>query len=291
MEIRHLQTFQIVVEEQNLIRAAMRLNYSQPTMTKHLQLLEEEFGQPLFEKVDNRRSLTKAGEYLYEHTKSILNELFILQRGMDELKGERQMIRVCGLDEYCDRFFLPYIRRFQKKYPDVLVDVQAINSSDDSLKAVVLNEADFAIIAGRPLTADLSFRVIDHDDLVLVGASTVAGDPARTEEYVANYPVLVDHNAPFIKFEILKKGTNFSNTIQCNSDESIKNAVLHHEYLGILGTGRIKEEIRSGALTVLETYAANNAVKLIVSSKKLDNPAFQEFFTGFVGPESRPPAE
>ncbi|QTD42115.1 LysR family transcriptional regulator [Sporosarcina sp. Te-1] len=281
MEIRHFQTFQIVVEEQNLIQAAMRLNYSQPTVTKHLQQLEEEIGLPLFEKVDNRRRLTKAGEFLYEHSKNILNELFILQMGMEDLKGEKQTIRVCGLDEYCDRFFLPYIRSFQKKNPNVLVDVQAINSSDDALKAVIVNEADFAIVSGRPLNADISHQIIDYDDLVLFASSKVAKDPSRTEEYLAKYPVLVDHNAPFIKFEILKKGTNFSNTIQCNSDEGIKNAVLHHEYLGIMGTGRIKEEIRSGAVTILETYAANNPVKLVVLTKKLGNPVFRDFFTTF----------
>ncbi|MBB4823699.1 DNA-binding transcriptional LysR family regulator [Sporosarcina luteola] len=281
MEIRHFQTFQIVVEEQNLIQAAMRLNYSQPTVTKHLQQLEEEIGLPLFEKVDNRRRLTKAGEFLYEHSKNILNELFILQMGMEDLKGEKQTIRVCGLDEYCDRFFLPYIRSFQKRNSNVLIDVQAINSSDDSLKAVMQDEADFAIVSGRPLNADISHHTIDYDDLVLFASSEVADDPSRTEEYLAKYPVLVDHNAPFIKFEILKKGTNFSNTIQCNSDEGVKNAVLHHQYLGIMGTGRIKEEIRSGAVTVLETYASNNPVKLIVMTKKLGNPVFQDFFTSF----------
>lgn len=281
MEIRHLQTFQIVVEEQNLIQAAMRLNYSQPTVTKHLQQLEEEIGLPLFEKVDNRRRLTKAGEFLYEHSKNILNELFILQMGMEDLKGEKQTIRLCGLDEYCDRFFLPFVRSFQKKNPNVLFDVRAINSSDDSLQAVILDESDFAIVAGRPLSTDISSQIIDYDDLVLFASSDVAADPARTEEYLEKYPVLVDHNAPFIKFEILKKGTNFSNTVQCNSDEAIKNAVLQHEYLGIIGTGRIKEEIRSGTVTVLETYASNNPVKLIVLTKKLGNPVFQDFFTTF----------
>ena len=73
----------------------MRLNYSQPTVTKHLQHLEDEIGLPLFEKVDNKRKLTKAGEFLYEHSKNILNEMFTMQRRLEEFQGEKQVIRVC----------------------------------------------------------------------------------------------------------------------------------------------------------------------------------------------------
>lgn len=278
MEIRHLQTFQIVVEEQNLIQAAMRLNYSQPTVSKHLQHLEDEIGQPLFEKVDNRKKLTTAGEILYEHAKNILNELFTLQRKMEESKGEKQIIRVCGLDEFCDHFFLPQIVNFQKKNKNVLIEVHTINSSDEALKKVILNEMDFAIIHGRPLNSDISYQCIDYVDLVLFASSEVANDISKTEEYLAKFPVLVDLRAPFVKFELLKNGTHFPNIIHCNSDESIKNGVLKHPFLGVVGTGRIKKEIDSGAVTILETYSSNVPVKLIALTKNLSNPILQDFY-------------
>lgn len=279
MEIRHLQTFQIVVEEQNLIQAAMRLNYSQSTVTKHLQHLEEEIGLPLFEKADNRKKLSKAGEILYEHAKNILNELFTLQRKMEESKGEKQIIRVCGLDEHCEDFFLPQIVNFQKKNKNVSIEVEAINSSDDALKKVILNEADFAVVNGRPLNSDISYQCIDYINLVLFASREVANDASKIEDYLSKFPVLVDLRAPIIKFEIVKNGTHFPHIIHCNSDEAIKNGVLNHPYLGVIGTSRIKKEIESGAVTILETYTSNVPVKLIVLTKKLDNPIFQEFYS------------
>ncbi|WP_391206649.1 LysR family transcriptional regulator [Psychrobacillus sp. L4] len=279
MEIRHLQTFQIVVEEQNLIQAAMRLNYSQPTVTKHIQQLEDEIGLPLFEKMDNRKKLTKSGEILYEHAKNILNELFTLQRKMEESKGEKQIIRVCGLDEFCDRYFLPQIVNFRKKNQNVLIEVHSINSSDDALKKVIHNEVDFAIIHGRPLNSDISYQCIEYVDLVLFASREVANDTSKIEEYLAKFPVLVDLRAPFVKFELLKNGTHFPNIIHCNSDEAIKNGVLNHPYLGVVGTGRIKKEIESGTVTILETYSSNVPVKLIALTKNLSNPIFQDFYT------------
>lgn len=278
MEIRHLQTFQIVVEEQNLIKAAMRLNYSQPTVTKHLQHLEDEIGLPLFEKVDNRKKLTKAGEILYEHAKNMLNELFTLQRKMEEYKGEKQIIRVCGLNEHHDRFFLPQIVNFQKKNKNVLIEVYSVNSSDDALKKVILNEVDLAIVNGRPLNSDISYQCIDYEGLVLFASSNIANDTFQTEDYLAKFPVLFDHRAPYIKFEILKKGTHFPNTIYSNSDEVIKNAVLNYPYLGIIGVSKIKKEIESGTVTVLETYTSNVPVKLIALTKSLSNPILQDFY-------------
>jgi DNA-binding transcriptional LysR family regulator len=279
VEIRHLQTFQIVVEEQNLIQAAMRLNYSQPTVSKHLQHLEDEIGLPLFEKVENRKKLTTAGEILYEHAKNILNELFTLQRKMEESKGEKQIIRVCGLDEFCDHFFLPQIVNFQKKNKNVLIEVHTINSSDDALKKVILNEVDFAIIHGRPLNSNISHKCLDNINLVLFASSEVANDPSKIEDYLTKFPVLVDLSVPLIKFEILKNGTHFPNIIHCNSDETIKNGVLKSPYLGVIGTGRIKKEIESGAVTILETYSSNVPVKLIALTKNLSNPILQDFYT------------
>ena len=41
MEFRTLQTFQVVAEELNFTKAAIKLNYSQPTVTKHIRSLEE----------------------------------------------------------------------------------------------------------------------------------------------------------------------------------------------------------------------------------------------------------
>ena len=45
-----------------LSKAAEKLNISQPTITRTMQHLEEEFGVPLFERSKNRISLNETGQ-------------------------------------------------------------------------------------------------------------------------------------------------------------------------------------------------------------------------------------
>ena len=64
MEIRELKYFLAVAREQNLSHAAETLFTTQPNLTRQMQKLEKEIGQPLF--VRGRKiTLTEAGQLLY----------------------------------------------------------------------------------------------------------------------------------------------------------------------------------------------------------------------------------
>jgi molybdenum-dependent DNA-binding transcriptional regulator ModE len=61
MELRHLTTFRTVLREGSFLRAARALRLAQPTVTLHIQELEEELGLALFDRTGRRRPLTAAG--------------------------------------------------------------------------------------------------------------------------------------------------------------------------------------------------------------------------------------
>ena len=61
MELKHLRTFQAVVDQGSYQRAAESLNYTQSTVTAQIQQLESALGVPLFERVGRRMRLTEAG--------------------------------------------------------------------------------------------------------------------------------------------------------------------------------------------------------------------------------------
>ena len=58
MEIRHLITFEKVVELGSFTNAADYLGYTQSTITTHIQELEKSIGTKLFDRVGRKNILT-----------------------------------------------------------------------------------------------------------------------------------------------------------------------------------------------------------------------------------------
>jgi len=73
MELYHLKTFATVAREGSLTRAAQRLLLSQPAISGHIKILEEEFGTALFERTAKGMHLTREGGLLLEDAERTLS--------------------------------------------------------------------------------------------------------------------------------------------------------------------------------------------------------------------------
>jgi len=62
MELRHLRYFVAVAEHLSFTRAAARVHVTQSTLSHQIRQLEEEVGQPLFDRIGKKVVTTEAGE-------------------------------------------------------------------------------------------------------------------------------------------------------------------------------------------------------------------------------------
>ena len=75
MEIHQLEYLIAVAEEGGFTRAAEKLLIAQPSLSQQIKKLEQEVGQPLFDRLPRGVVLTEAGQRLLEYARRVLNEL------------------------------------------------------------------------------------------------------------------------------------------------------------------------------------------------------------------------
>lgn len=87
MELRHLQHFVAVAEDQHFTRAAERLLVSQSGLSASIRALERELRAPLFVRTTRRVTLTEAGRALLEEARRILAQVRSAHEAVAAVQG------------------------------------------------------------------------------------------------------------------------------------------------------------------------------------------------------------
>ena len=92
MELRHLRYFVALAEYLSFTRAAARVHVTQSTLSHQIRQLEEEVGQPLFDRIGKKVVTTEAGELFLGFALRALKEvdqgIAMLKPGSDGLTGQ-----------------------------------------------------------------------------------------------------------------------------------------------------------------------------------------------------------
>src|SRR5471030_637204 len=147
-----LITFAAVAEHRNISRAAVALHLSQPAVSGQLRQLQDEFGEPLYQRDGRGVRLTPAGEQLASYATRLRDTWRQAHAYRDALRGlESGTLRV-GASTTPASYLLPYlIAEFDRQHPDVTV--HTINGNTTEIVAA-LGSLDIAMIEG-PVGADL----------------------------------------------------------------------------------------------------------------------------------------
>lgn len=72
MDFQQLKYFQTLADIENFTRASIRLDLSQPALSRSISRLEEEIGVPLFERKSNGVELNRYGKIFLQHANQAL---------------------------------------------------------------------------------------------------------------------------------------------------------------------------------------------------------------------------
>tara|TARA_R110002096_G_scaffold42144_31_gene113861 strand:- start:2813 stop:3712 length:900 start_codon:yes stop_codon:yes gene_type:complete len=166
LDFHQLESFLAVARARNFTRAAEELNVSQSSLSRAIQKLEEQIGQPLFERQPREVVLTDLGELLLGRAKQILALVDDTFLEISEF-GKHGRIRIAVIPTIAP-FFLPgVLGSFAKSHPEVKMIVQE-DTTQNVIRRCSHGEVDLAILA-LPIEAKyLETESLFEEELVLV---------------------------------------------------------------------------------------------------------------------------
>lgn len=227
MEIREFQTFKAVAELNSFTKAAQALQYSQATITSHIQQLEDEIGVPLFDRLGKKIQLTAAGHELYAYVVELLATYAKIKHISSDdttMKGELRI----GASETMTVYRLgTVLAAFKKSYPEVTFSL--INDHCAPLREKLHSgELDIAITL-EPKFSDpkLDVHVCSEEPLVFVGGkqhSLQTIDDAQGECLIFSEKVCALRR--FFETYLVRKGIDPQHHLEFSSMEAMKQCVV-----------------------------------------------------------------
>lgn len=161
MEIHQLTYFMAVAETGSFSRAAERCNIAQPSLSQQIQKLEQELGEPLFDRLTRRVVLTDAGRSLLPRAISILAELQDIKHATNQKVDSSRGILNVGFIPTIAPFVLPHvIQRFSRDFPHARLSVH-----EDLTEAIVRDLVDGKLDVGITSTP-IHNRLIRTEELL-----------------------------------------------------------------------------------------------------------------------------
>src|SRR5215213_1178162 len=120
--LAQLRSFQVVIEEGSLNRAAGRLRISQPALSRQMQALEAEVGGRLLERTTAGVSPTDAGHALAASIRPVLTDYEAAMAEARRLaRGQREHLRIGYLVSVAQTYLNPALTSLRQTHPNVKV--------------------------------------------------------------------------------------------------------------------------------------------------------------------------
>ena len=143
--LRHVELIAEVYDCRSILKAARRLNLSQPTVTKALQDIEATLSLPLFERSNRGLKPTPYGEIFARHAKIVLAQL---RHAAEELEGLRAgysgKVSVGTLLAASASILPDAIARLKKERPGVAISV-AVGTYDILMPSLLAGDLDMVL--------------------------------------------------------------------------------------------------------------------------------------------------
>jgi DNA-binding transcriptional LysR family regulator len=270
MNLRHLEHWLALADTGSFSRAAEKLHITQSALSRSIQVLEEDLGGPLVDRVGKKNEMTPLGQLVLARARRIVHEAQELQQGAALLQqGGLGSLRV-GLGSGPGAMLMtPWLQYMAEHHPTVQVSVargatelQLVQLRERQLDALVVDVRRVTLAPDLKLTHRVDMRagfLVRRGHPILAAHAGLVPFEALLAYPVACTPLsqevarlLVEHYGP-------RADPAQMVSLQCDDIASLLDVVRQTDavYLGICGAAR--QDLAEGALVELAMEPALQA--------------------------------
>lgn len=227
------RSFLGVLDEGSLSGAARALGVAQPTVGRHIALLEKTLALVLFTRSQAGLLPTEAALALRSHAEAMASTAAALERAAaSQGEGVRGVVRVTTSEVIGVEVMPPIIAGLRQKHPDLKIEVVLTNRVQDLL----LREAEIAVRMTNPQQKQLIARSVGHIELGLFASKQYLeryGKPSTMEELLQHSLIGFDQPTAFIRSAAKRIPSMNRDTFSVRTDSDLAQLALIRSGAGI----------------------------------------------------------
>jgi len=254
-----LRTLLSLANTKNYTETARELNLTQPAISHHIRLLEEEFQIRIFNRVKNKLKLTAEGEILLKYARRIIALYDSCVQDIEACAANIQHLSI-GITQTVSEVSMPQIiALYCNEHPGTHVTVVTGTMKDINAQ-LKLYKLDIAVVEGSVKVEDYVPVLLDTDSLCVIvspehplsGRKSVTFEDIRSEKFIlrskksgtrtlfANY---------LSKYSASIKNLNV--TIEIDDVSVIRELVALNMGISVVAKSACMDDVRTGRLAAI----------------------------------------
>ncbi len=235
---------------------------TQPAVTHQVRQLEADFNTRLFDRENNRISLTRSGEEVLRYADQIIALYGEMDESVKSITGDTSGLVTLGASTTIAEYMLPdLLGGFQKKFPDVQVRLRVANT-DAVVSMVADNTIDLGVVEGQVTNQYLKVEDCQADELrvIVPPHHPLAQQSSVQPGDLLNYPFVFREDGSGTRSVIARfleqHGLNehqLNQPFELGSTEAIKGAVQAGMGISIVSAAALAKEEKLGLLVSIPT--------------------------------------
>ena len=254
-----LNTLLRVQEEGSFTRAAEALSLTQPAVSKHIRLLEEELGVRIFNRGEGEMKLTREGEIVAKYAKRIEVLYSNMRQSLKDQKHRATRLSVGMTHTAESNVMAEVLARYSSERQGVCLTI--FTDTIQNLYAKLQTyEIDLAIVEGRSTDSSFNSILLDTDCLILAVSTEnplakqniVTLSELKKQKMILRLPNSGTRNLFVSHLESNNLSLDDFNVIlEVDNIATLKDLIRRNFGVSILAKSACMDELRKGKLVAL----------------------------------------